>query len=235
MCRAFQNFTRIKLNHRELALSKASLIRCLSSPQFSVKFPSEKVKDSADMIQAIDLANAPILIESLERQEFEASVGVPSAEVYTKLLALYLLQHDLCNAKFLWKRTPQSIKLSHPEIGHVWEVGKHLWNGNYPSIYSNLRRTWSDDISYIMKALQDEVQKRAISLISKAYSSLPNSALSEFLGVSEEEALKIAQSEGWTVDKVYTQPIRKPEEYSATNISDTQLYILTKYVSFLEN
>lgn len=59
-----------------------------------------------------------------------------------------------CNAKFLWKRTPQSVKNSHPEIGHVWEVGKYLWNTNYPSIYSNLKRTWSDDITHIMKALQ---------------------------------------------------------------------------------
>uniref|UniRef100_A0A8D8UXD9 COP9 signalosome complex subunit 8 n=1 Tax=Cacopsylla melanoneura TaxID=428564 RepID=A0A8D8UXD9_9HEMI len=187
------------------------------------------------MVQSIDLANVPVLVENLERQELEAAAGVPSAEVYTKLLALYLLQNDLCNAKFLWKRTPQSVKMSHPEIGQVWEVGKHLWNGNYPSIYSNLKRTWSDDIAHIMKALQEEVQKRALNLISKAYSSIPNTSLSEFLGVNEQETAALVQDQGWTVDKVYTQPVKKPEEYAAPNITDDQLYILTQYVSFLEN
>jgi COP9 signalosome, subunit CSN8. len=87
----------------------------------------------------------------------------------------------------------------------------------------------------LVVSIPDEVQKRAISLISKAYSSIPNTSLSEFLGVTEQEAAAIAQAEGWTVDKVYTQPVKKPEEYATPNITDDQLYILTQYVSFLEN
>lgn len=83
--------------------------------------------------------------------------------------------------------------------------------------------------------ISDEVQKRAISLISEAYSSIPNNSLTEFLGVTEQEALVLAKAEGWAVDKGYTLPVRKPEEYVAPNITDDQLLILTQYVSFLEN
>ncbi|KAH8034927.1 hypothetical protein HPB51_003490 [Rhipicephalus microplus] len=39
-----------------------------------------------------------------------ANNGVASPQAYGQLLAIYLLQNDLPNAKFLWKRIPQEIK-----------------------------------------------------------------------------------------------------------------------------
>lgn len=59
-----------------------------------------------------------------------------------------------CNAKFLWKRIPISVKTANPEIGQIWSVGQHMWQKDFPAIYRSLAAvTWSEPVAEIMKAL----------------------------------------------------------------------------------
>uniref|UniRef100_A0A0C9S0W8 Putative cop9 signalosome subunit csn8 n=1 Tax=Amblyomma americanum TaxID=6943 RepID=A0A0C9S0W8_AMBAM len=93
------------------------------------------------------------LAADLEQQELEAADGIASPQTYGQLLAIYLLQNDLPNAKFLWKRIPQEIKQSHPELGNIWKVGQALWYKDFPAIYTGLAQEWPDDIKPIMQEL----------------------------------------------------------------------------------
>lgn len=74
-------------------------------------------------------------------------------QLYSQLLAIYLLQNDLCNAKYLWKRIPQSVKSSHAEINNIWQVGQKMWQRDFPGIYEALNKQWSSDVAEIMQKL----------------------------------------------------------------------------------
>lgn len=85
----------------------------------------------------------------------------------------------------------------------------------------------------------ENVRERAITLISKAYSSLGLTVFASMTGLTLEEARRVAVERGWTVDGTMVQPckIQKEESNLANDVCRTedQLYKLTQFVSFLEN
>lgn len=42
---------------------------------------------------------------------------------------------------------------AHPELGHIWDIGQHLWNRNFVAVYPLLSQDWSDDIKPLMDML----------------------------------------------------------------------------------
>lgn len=55
----------------------------------------------------------------------------------------------------MWKRIPQSVKTSTPELEDIWAVGHSMWKRDFPAIYKALNAvTWSDAVAEIMKQLQ---------------------------------------------------------------------------------
>lgn len=175
----------------------------------------------------------------LERAELEAPGGVTSAQNYALLLATYLYQHDLCNAKYLWKRIPSNLKVANPELGRIWAVGQHMWQRDWPAVHVALNAEWSQDVSGIMTALKDSVRERAMTLISKAYSSLGLTVFASMTGLSLEDARQAALDRGWSMDGSMVQPVKVDKEQTnfANEIclTEDQLKKLTQFVSFLEN
>ncbi|KAF7395215.1 COP9 signalosome complex subunit 8-like isoform X2 [Vespula maculifrons] len=175
----------------------------------------------------------------LEKAELEAPAGVASAQTYAQLLAMYLYQNDLCNAKCLWKRIPSNLKDANSELGRIWAVGKHMWQRDWPAVHVALNADWSEDVSGIMTALKDSVREQAMTLISKAYSSLGLTVLASMTGLALEEAQQAAMERGWSIDGTMVQPVKIDKEQSTfTNeicLTEDQLKKLTQFVSFLEN
>ncbi|XP_052676037.1 COP9 signalosome complex subunit 8-like [Crassostrea angulata] len=172
----------------------------------------------------------------LEQQELESAGGVAPAQVYNQLLALYLLHNDMCNAKFLWKRIPQTVKSSTPETVQIWAVGQKLWLRDYPGIYEALKKEWSESISQIMEAVKAATRERAKTLVSKAYSSIDADDFAVFMGMPLSEAIQAATQEGWTYDSAtkYIKPTKPVMLKDPELLSEQQLSVLTDYVSFLE-
>ncbi|KAH3754169.1 hypothetical protein DPMN_188832 [Dreissena polymorpha] len=177
------------------------------------------------------------LTTDLETQELEAANGIPSAEVYGKLLGCYFLQNDLCNAKFLWKRIPAAIKTTSPELSHIWLVGQKTWQRDFPGIYEALQREWTEPYREIMAAVLDATRRRAFHLVSKAYSWINVEDFSTYVGLPVNEAVKAAQDKGWTADPHtrLVQPVKTVAEIDPVLPNEQQLSVLTDYVSFLES
>ncbi|XP_006812830.1 COP9 signalosome complex subunit 8-like, partial [Saccoglossus kowalevskii] len=93
------------------------------------------------------------MMEQCESQELESPGGVATPAVYSKLLALYLLKNDMTNAKFLWKRIPQPIKVGTPELNDIWRIGQKMWLREFPSVYQLLSQDWSEGVKPIMQAV----------------------------------------------------------------------------------
>ncbi|XP_076643558.1 COP9 signalosome subunit 8 [Halictus rubicundus] len=174
----------------------------------------------------------------LEKAELEAPSGVTTARTYAQLLAVYLYQNDLCNAKYLWKRIPADVKTENTELKQIWVVGQCMWQRDWAAVHAALNAEWSTDVSNIMNALKDNVRERAINLVSKAYSSLRLGMFATMTGLPEEEARQAAVEKGWTIDGLMVEPRKiETEECILDNEDHTedQLRKLTQFVSFLEN
>lgn len=184
------------------------------------------------------ITNFEKLCEDLERQELESSNGVASGQVYTQLLALYLHQYDLCNAKLLWKRIPRNITVSNPEILAVWSVGQKLWKKDLPATYLALGAyNWSEVVSEIMTDLRKNLRERCLNLIGQSYSTVSMDTVITMTGLSKDAVISTCQDRKWQVssDGTMITPVRPTQPAPLHTSSEDQLFKLTDFVSFLEN
>lgn len=188
--------------------------------------PKMTTKDDIDRLAA-----------QCEQQELESPSGIPSPEVYAKLLTVYLLQNDLNNAKYLWKRIPAASKTAHPELGNIWSIGQHLWTRNFVAVYPLLTQDWSDEIKPLMVALRDAIRQRIFRLIGQAYTSIEAQQFASYAGLQVDEAIQAVVAEGWEYDSASKVILpKRPVPSKAPPIpSEHHISQLTDFVTFLEN
>jgi len=181
--------------------------------------------------------------EHLEKAEIEAPGCVPGPEVYARLLAVYLYENDLCSAKFLWKRIPETLKgipgSEDSELAKIWDIGKALWTRDMPKVFKVIEEgRWSDNVSAIVAAIKDRVRQQSLDLVGSAYTSIKVSDFSRLVGCPiEAEAVTLALAQpGWTLDsdKTHICPERKKAPTIPTPAAEEQLDQLTQFVAFLE-
>jgi len=176
------------------------------------------------------------VVSGLEQRELENGPDGIRAEGYTELLAYYLLQGELCNAKFLWKRVPSGMKQGHPELEAVWEVGRRLWTKDMSGFYQAAGGfQWSAPIAPIMNQLIEAVRQKTIRLIGTAYSSVRPQDVSTMLGLALPDVEVLANTRGWKVVDGMIEPVEFIPEDTPISSGEEQIGKLTDYVAFLEN
>ncbi|XP_059175279.1 COP9 signalosome complex subunit 8-like [Physella acuta] len=173
----------------------------------------------------------------LEKQELEFGGSTLSPVVYCQLLAVYLLQNDLCNAKFLWKRIPLPVKQSCAELSLIWVVAQKMWQKDYVGTYEALQKEWSEDVKSIMLAVEESMRNRALRLVRLAYSSINADEFATFVGMPVDRAVQAAVEEGWEMDsnnRIITPKKLEPPP-APPILNEQHLSVLTQYVTFMEN
>ncbi|XP_068621468.1 COP9 signalosome complex subunit 8 [Battus philenor] len=184
------------------------------------------------------ITNFDKLCGELEKQELEAPNGIASPSTYAQLLAIYLYQNDLCNAKFLWKRIPQNIVSSNPEIAAIWVIGQKLWKKDLAGTYQALTAyNWTEPIANIIRALEERVRERAFNLIGRSYSTISLDTVVSMTGLTNEAVIQICNDRKWELseDGVTIKPLPPVQPAPLHTSSEDQLFKLTEFVSFLEN
>lgn len=159
------------------------------------------------------------------------------SQFFSSYLACFLLIEDLDGARYLWRRAPKSLKPTgsgnETELSAVWTIGKYLWQNEYPkAIAFTSECSFSSTVSSLMEKLRDALRRNILQNYSKAYSSVPLSALSETLQLSSEDTITECQALGWVVDsdgyvlpkKVVVAASVEDVKQSMTLISDLSLY-----------
>ncbi|CAD7078854.1 unnamed protein product [Hermetia illucens] len=179
------------------------------------------------------------LIQLLEKQELEAENGIVSPQLYLELFAAYLYQNDLCNARFLWKRIPQNVKSGNAELTRIHNVYLALWNNNSPEFFKAIEYEWSSNIAELIFELKEKVKQETLDLIGMAYSSIFENVLIEMANITPDKVTEVCSQLDWKVENGNFPrliiPKRRPVEQKITTTSEDQLFILTDFVSFLEN
>lgn len=191
---------------------------------------------AADVSHASDVDFSD-LGRQLELQELESPSGIGQPQLYGQLLAVYLLENDLTNAKFLWKRIPQNIKTANADLALIWNVGQKMWQRDFPAIYESLNKEFPEYIKPLMTAILESTRKRAFTLVAKAYSYISTDDFSHFVGMPVNDAVDAAVKEGWKADSQTKMLTPAPLEKAVDLLlpSEEQLARLTDFVSFLEN
>lgn len=183
------------------------------------------------------LEKADDMVIELEKAELELADGFATSQIYTQLLALYLLKNELCQAKYLWKRIPTTVKNNNPDLHQIWKVAQCMWQRDWPGTHAALNFEWNRDVAEIMNALKERIRERAIALVENAYSSLDITTFSNMTGLSVTDARQVLQEKGWNLTGTTVRPVKVEKEESSIHetITEEQLNKLTQFVSFLEN
>ncbi|XP_016989315.1 COP9 signalosome complex subunit 8 [Drosophila rhopaloa] len=174
------------------------------------------------------------LLERLESEEFEqVELG---AEVYQQLLAIYLYQNKLANAKLLWMRIPAKLK-EDKELVQLNLLNQALQNNNYADFFKHIKYEWSERVKSPVEDLLIKQRGELFRLMGSAYVSIYQHNLMELSLMSEEELKKAYVVLNWTEELDGERVILKPkvQESTPSRANDDQLLKLTEFVTFLEN
>ncbi|CAG0891435.1 unnamed protein product [Cyprideis torosa] len=167
-------------------------------------------------------------IRHCELEELSAPNCQPPPPVYLRLLALYLLKNDLSNAKWLWKRIPPAVKSNHSELQSLWRVGTALWFQDPPTAFLAMReRTWSTEISDIVRTLEERWRNRMLDLVEESYSTITADSLSRLTGIVEHEEVRaIASKRGWICLECSRDQVKSQQASSSSSMPVPSLITL---------
>lgn len=183
------------------------------------------------------IQNVDELMVDLEKAELDLADGFATSQMYAQLLAIYLLKNELCQAKYLWKRIPPTVKNNCSDLHQIWAVAQKMWQRDWPGTHTALNFEWNRGVADIMNSLKERIRERAIALVEDAYSSLDITTFSNMTGLSVTEARQVLQEKGWNLTGTTVRPVKveKEEPSVPETITEEQLNKLTQFVSFLEN
>uniref|UniRef100_A0A915IRG0 CSN8/PSMD8/EIF3K domain-containing protein n=1 Tax=Romanomermis culicivorax TaxID=13658 RepID=A0A915IRG0_ROMCU len=96
---------------------------------------------------AVPAVEVELTMSNLEHEELVN--GHLSAKKCGQLLLFYLIENDLLNARFLWRRTPLDVKQQKDmsaDLSAIWKVVLLLLKKDYVNFYSILKKEWSAEI-----------------------------------------------------------------------------------------
>eukprot|EP01027_Heterolobosea_sp_BB2_P014948 GEZU01021432.1.p1 GENE.GEZU01021432.1~~GEZU01021432.1.p1 ORF type:complete len:228 (-),score=35.12 GEZU01021432.1:231-914(-) len=112
---------------------------------------SAQQKIEARLSQLINTGDIPSLVQTCEEAElkyYQDANARPSPFFYSSWLLSLLIQNDLENARFLWKRIHKDTKKNSNELKAVWKIGQGMWNRDPAAVYQALT-TYSWDTSLV--------------------------------------------------------------------------------------
>mmetsp|Transcript_18444 Transcript_18444/g.20510 ORF Transcript_18444/g.20510 Transcript_18444/m.20510 type:complete len:201 (+) Transcript_18444:21-623(+) len=144
--------------------------------------------------------NWSALSATVENYELDACNEKDEASpYYTVLILANLLQGELENARFVWKRAPKDSKAPGTSICAAWEIGKAMWQRDYAKVYTAMAAFKGSKIEDVCCAhLRDTVFRESVcKLLGKGFSTISTKEASVYLGLAPAEVSKYCSAAGW--------------------------------------
>lgn len=175
---------------------------------------------------ALDSMDVGTLTSICEEAELDfATQDKPHPYATFHLLGL-LLQGDLTEARFLWKRLPSSCK-ENSETVAAWSLGRALWKSNHPSFYETASQfQWAADAKKLVAELVRRTRCATIKLVGRAYSCIKLNRLEGILGLERQGVNEICDREGWSIDDNFVTIAQVRERLDAGEGSEREFHEL---------
>eukprot|EP01095_Lingulamoeba_sp_RSL-Kostka_P017902 TRINITY_DN9587_c0_g3_i1.p1 TRINITY_DN9587_c0_g3~~TRINITY_DN9587_c0_g3_i1.p1 ORF type:complete len:195 (+),score=41.25 TRINITY_DN9587_c0_g3_i1:78-662(+) len=174
------------------------------------------------------------ICEEFEMTNTDDEVSVENHPYYGLQLLSHLILQDTVNARFTWKRTPESVK-QNKVIQYIWAIGRFMWERNYEEVFNTIKNTnWPETYVQLLQKLEENFRENTINLISRSYNSITLKSFCEKTGYSPQDAINEIQAKEWEFDedKSIIRPVIQNEENFSTDQLN-QLKKLTDYVAYL--
>ncbi|XP_011189353.1 COP9 signalosome complex subunit 8 isoform X1 [Zeugodacus cucurbitae] len=177
------------------------------------------------------------LMQKIELEELtQTNIDVES---YIQLLAIYLYQDKIADAKYLWRRIPQVLKEDNNELERLNLVMCTLIANNATDFFRQVDYPWSANIKHIMQDLFERMRSDVLTLVGQAYISIFEHDLMQLTHLSRDELKQACQALDWKYEnedqKAVIIPKKPAPNTEFTASSEDLLLKLTDFVSFLEN
>lgn len=176
------------------------------------------------------------LCEEYEIQAAMEGELFPASWPFSIHLLSLLFANNLNDARFLWKRIPDSVKSRDAELAAAWQVGQAMWRRESGKVHEALRSfSWSTTVQPLVQALSEKYREKTFQLLSKAYSTISSEDAAYFLGITREEVNLLSQK-GWKYEpssETFTVQPCPPALDSEGDLD--KLQSLTNYVFHLEH
>ncbi|KAG0570651.1 hypothetical protein KC19_6G177700 [Ceratodon purpureus] len=191
-----------------------------------------------DAIRARHFAQLADILDTSELEIAASGASKPQDWPYAVHVLAHVVNHDLNSARFVWKRTPVSVKESSPELVAAWKIVQNMWTHDHAGVYKALKGfDWTELVQPITGAIGDNYSTSMLRLLSTAYSTVSVADASGFLGLSENETVTfLTQQHGWVLDPASQMlTVRPMSTVSNKKTDSSQLQNLTEYVFHLEH
>lgn len=177
------------------------------------------------------------LAHKLEDHELDCAAALPQPLSFKHaplLMACYVAENDLNNARFLWKRSESSLH-KNGEFAALWEIVKALWKHDFSgAIKATNSFAWSTYTGIAVEHAAATLRADLVALIGNAFSEISVADLQAFLLISAGEVQQLAAEQDWKVEGDMVQA--KPTVDSKNRkTSLQQLRQLTDYIVSLDS
>eukprot|EP00126_Sphaerothecum_destruens_P000117 Sdes_comp10145_c0_seq1m1758 len=180
-------------------------------------------------------ANYKSLIQICEELELDERLFPKcqlTPQLYAYLLAGYLIEGQLENGRFLWKRIPANLKNT-AYLESIWCLGEQLWKKDYENFHKQVKTlSWPLFLEPVIEFLTSRIRTNTIELISRAYSDIYVENAANLLGLSQTQCIELACHHSWKYDKenaLLFPSFEEKKTFVSTNydfVKDISQYIL---------
>lgn len=106
-------------------------------------------------------------------------------------MIIFLIQGDLYGGKYLWKRSPNELKIETTEFYSLWSICKALLQKSILEAYQIIHNTkWSNFISSYIIELHSTLQYQSINTLQSSYSEVNLLEMSGLLDLTPEQTIE---------------------------------------------
>ncbi len=128
------------------------------------------------------------------------------ADIYAIFMLSLLIEGNLNEAKYLWKRSPQFYKADQNNLYcRLWDIGKIMWSGDNAGAVKASMTVAADYCQHILAehltSLQQSTFSKLLIDLSSLYTKVSAAMVEELAGIASEEALQIElEKVNWCVE-----------------------------------
>ena len=116
------------------------------------------------------------------------------------------------NARFMFKRIPDSIVSEDKDLQKAHVLLQKLWSRMYRDVWDVVLSSWPSQYAMILEHLSMSTRREIFRVLQGAYVNISKEKLSQYLGCSVEQAVEYSTAHGATQEDTVVIMPRIPQE-----------------------
>lgn len=179
------------------------------------------------IVAAVEALDISLLTRLCEEAELTAAENNEVHPFPTFHILSALLDADLSEARFLWKRLPPQCKAD-AETRAAWALAQALWQRDSRGFFEAAEQQWSKEAGHLVKELVCQKREAAIRHVERGYSRISMERAGATLGLNHSGLVDLCQRQEWVIEDGFilinnVKHNRDADNYAAVQQSELQM------------